>query len=507
MNIEEIPHKGIILIVDDTPTNLGVLFDFLADSGFKVLVARDGESAIQKVEYALPDLILLDVLMPGMDGFETCRCLKGNQATKDIPVVFMTALTETVDKIRGLNLGAVDYITKPLQHEEVLARVTSHLRIQNLTKKLKEQNVRLKQEIQERTRAEEALLKLKEELEERVEERTVELSQSNALLKQEIQERISTEAALQQSEARYREQAHQLELALRQLQQAQSQLIQSEQLALGQLVAGVAHEMNNPVNFIYGNITHADRYTQDLLHLLNLYTKELTNPGPTIIEEAQAIDLEFLLEDLPKLLGSMKVGAERIREIVQSLRNFSRVDEAQMKPVNIHDGLDSTLLILNNRLKSKSDYPGIQIVKEYGKLPPVECYAGQLNQAFMNLLSSVIDTLEEYDRKRSPEEIHFSRSTIRICTEVTDREFVTIQITDNGPGMTEEVRTRLFDPFYTPKTNGKSTKIGLALSYQIVVDKHGGQMQCISAPGQGTEFIIAIPIRQDLQKTPSFQSI
>jgi DNA-binding response OmpR family regulator len=313
MNIEEIPHKGIILIVDDTPTNLGVLFDLLADSGFKVLVARDGESAIQKVEYALPDLILLDVLMPGMDGFETCRCLKVNQATKDIPVVFMTALTETVDKIRGLNLGAVDYITKPLQHEEVLARVTSHLRIQNLTKKLKEQNVRLKQEIQERTRAEEALLKLKEELEERVEERTVELSQSNALLKQEIQERISTEAALQQSEARYREQAHQLELALRQLQQAQSQLIQSEQLALGQLVAGVAHEMNNPVNFIYGNITHADRYTQDLLHLLNLYTKELTNPGPTIIEEAQAIDLEFLLEDLPKLLGSMKVGAERIR--------------------------------------------------------------------------------------------------------------------------------------------------------------------------------------------------
>ncbi|MFE1745201.1 response regulator [Coleofasciculus sp. H7-2] len=507
MNVE-IPHKGIILIVDDTPTNLGILFDFLADSGFKILVARDGESAIQKVEYAPPDLILLDVLMPGMDGFETCRLLKANQATKDIPVIFMTALTETADKVRGLNLGAVDYITKPLQHEEVLARVTIHLSIQNLTKKLKEQNVRLEQEIQERTRVEEALLQLKEEQEERVEERTVELSQSNALLKQEIQERISTEAVLQQSEARYREQAHQLELAFRQLQQTQSQLIQSEQLAsLGQLVAGVAHEMNNPVNFIYGNVTHADHYTQDLMHLLNLYAKEFPNPGPTITEEAQAIDLEFLVEDLPKLLGSMKIGVERIREIVQSLRNFSRVDEAQMKPVNIHDGLDSTLLILNNRLKSKPDYPGIQIIKEYGKLPPVECYAGQLNQVFMNLLSSVIDTLEEYDRKRSPEEIHFSRSTIRICTEITDRGFVTIQITDNGPSMTEEVRTHLFDPFYTPKTNGKGTKIGLSLSYQIVVDKHGGQMQCISAPGQGTEFIMAIPIRQDLQKTPSFQSI
>ncbi|MBD1877651.1 response regulator [Coleofasciculus sp. FACHB-T130] len=505
---EEIPHKGIILIVDDTPINLGVLFDFLADSGFKILVARDGESAIQKGEYALPDLILLDVLMPGMDGFETCRQLKANQVTKDIPVIFMTALSETVDKVRGLSLGAVDYITKPLQHEEVLARITVQLSIQSLTKKLKEQNVLLEQEIQERTRVEKALLQLKEELEERVEERTLELSHSNALLKQEIQERISTEAVLQQSEARYREQAHQLELAFRQLQQTQGQLIQSEQLAsLGQLVAGVAHEMNNPVNFIYGNITHAERYTQDLLYLLNLYTKELTNPGPTILEEAQAIDLDFLVEDLPKLLGSMKIGAERIREIVQSLRNFSRVDEAQMKPVNIHDGLDSTLLILNNRLKSKADYPGIQIVKEYGKLPPVECYAGQMNQAFINVLSSVIDALEEYDHKRSPEEIHFSRSTIRICTEVTDRGFVTIQIIDNGPGIAEEVRPHLFDPFFTPKTNGKSTKVGLSLTYQIVVNQHGGQMQCISAPGQGTKFIIAIPIRQNLQKTPSFESM
>ncbi|MBD1898197.1 HAMP domain-containing histidine kinase [Coleofasciculus sp. FACHB-129] len=178
-----------------------------------------------------------------------------------------------------------------------------------------------------------------------------------------------------------------------------------------------------------------------------------------------------------------------------------------MKPVNIHDGLDSTLLILNNRLKSKADYPGIQIVKEYGKLPPVECYAGQMNQAFINVLSSVIDALEEYDHKRSPEEIYFSRSTIRIYTEVTDRGFVTIQIIDNGPGIAEEVRPHLFDPFFTPKTKGKGTKVRLSLSYQIVVDKHGGQMQCISAPGHGTKFIIVIPIRQNLRKTPSFESM
>jgi DNA-binding response OmpR family regulator len=333
-------ENGIILIVDDNPTNLGVLFDFLADSGFQVLVAQDGEDAIEQVEYALPDLILLDVLMPGMDGFETCQHLKAQESTKDIPVIFMTALSETVDKVRGLNLGAVDYITKPLQHEEVLARVKIHLSIRNLTKKLQEQNVHLEQEIQERTKAENALLKLTSELEERVEERTSALEQSNQLLQQEIQERICTEQALQESEARYREQANRLELAFRQLQQTQSQLVHSEKMSsLGQLVAGVAHEINNPVNFIYGNLTHAYQYTQDLLDLLNLYAKYTPSPLPEIQKLTEAIDLEFLSEDLPKLLSSMKVGADRIREIIQSLRIFSRVDEAQMKLVDIHAGL------------------------------------------------------------------------------------------------------------------------------------------------------------------------
>jgi DNA-binding response OmpR family regulator len=291
-------ENGIILIVDDNPTNLGVLFDFLADSGFQVLVAQDGEDAIEQVEYALPDLILLDVLMPGMDGFETCQHLKAQESTKDIPVIFMTALSETVDKVRGLNLGAVDYITKPLQHEEVLARVKIHLSIRNLTKRLQEQNVHLEQEIQERTKAENALLKLTSELEERVEERTVALFESNQLLQQEIQERICTEQALQESEARYREQANRLELAFRQLQQTQSQLVHSEKMSsLGQLVAGVAHEINNPVNFIYGNLTHAYQYTQDLLGLLNLYAKYTPSPLPEIQKLTEAIDLEFLSED------------------------------------------------------------------------------------------------------------------------------------------------------------------------------------------------------------------
>ncbi|GAB1542101.1 hypothetical protein NUACC21_47750 [Scytonema sp. NUACC21] len=382
--IQEKDKNNIILIVDDNPTNLGVLFDFLVDSGFLVLVAQDGEDAIEQVEYALPDLILLDVIMPGIDGFETCRCLKAKDITKEIPIIFMTALSETVDKVRGLNLGAVDYITKPLQYEEVLARVNIHLSLRNLTKRLQEHSVRLEREIQERLNAEQALLQLTAELEKRVAERTAELQAANQTLQQEINERILTEQALQQSEVRYREQARQLEIAFRQLQETQSQLVQSEKMSsLGQLVAGVAHEINNPVSFIYGNLVHANQYTQDLLYLLDLYGKYTLSLPPEVQQQIEAIDLEFLIEDLPKLLASMKIGAERIREIIRSLQNFSRVDEAGMKPVDIHEGLDSTLLILQNRLKANTNHSDIKVIREYGSLPLVECYAGQINQVFM----------------------------------------------------------------------------------------------------------------------------
>ncbi len=296
-------------------------------------------------------------------------------------------------------------------------------------------------------------------------------------------------------------QAQQLEQALQKLQRTQAHLVQSEKMSsLGQLVAGVAHEINNPVNFIYGNLVHASAYTQDLLNLIKIYQQEYPNPTPEVQGEIATIDLNFLIEDLPKLLDSMKVGAERICEIVGSLRNFSRIAEAEIKAVDIHEGLDSTLMILQNRLKSKSEHPGIQVIKEYSNLPRVECYAGQLNQVFMNLLANAIDAIDEQNERRTTEEIEANPSTIRLQTEVLNSKEVVIRIADNGPGMTQQVKARLFDPFFTTKPVGAGTGLGLSISYQIVVEKHGGQLHCFSQVGKGTEFVIQIPLSQPSKK-------
>jgi hypothetical protein len=261
--------------------------------------------------------------------------------------------------------------------------------------------------------------------------------------------------------------------------------------SLGQLIAGVAHEINNPVNFIYGNLRYVAEYAQDLLHLLEKYQKFLPVTPPELESELDNIDLEFIIQDLPKLLDSMKLGTGRIVEIVQSLKNFSRHDEAEMKAVNIHDGIDGTLMILHHRLKAAIRRPKIEIVKDYAKLPLIECYPGKLNQVFMNILANAIDALEE---GMGNEEISPPTGQITIRTEVLDNQWIVIRIADNGPGMKEEVIHRIYDPFFTTKDVGKGTGLGMAISYQIVVDKHGGMLKCRSQPGKGTEFWIQIPV-------------
>ncbi|MFN6496746.1 MAG: ATP-binding protein [Nostoc sp. DedQUE01] len=302
-------------------------------------------------------------------------------------------------------------------------------------------------------------------------------------------------------------QAEQLNQALHNLKQTQAQLIQTEKMSsLGQLVAGVAHEINNPVNFIYGNLTHVNEYTLGLLELVKLYQKSNTNPTNEVQAQIEAIELDFIVEDLPKILASMKIGANRIREIVLSLRNFSRLDEADMKPVNIHEGIDNTLLILQNRLKQTSGNPGIQIVKEYGDIPLVECYAGQLNQVFMNLISNAIDALDSYNNQRTPEDIEANPSQIIIRTNLRNSDRITIQIADNGSGITPAVKQRLFNPFFTTKPAGKGTGLGLAISAQIVTEKHNGAIWCVSEPGQGAEFWVEIPIWQSC-KLPTTNAV
>ncbi|HBB33712.1 MAG TPA: hybrid sensor histidine kinase/response regulator [Cyanobacteria bacterium UBA8803] len=458
--------KADILIIDDTPENLNLLSALLTEQGYKVRSVTKGSSGLRGAQAVPPDLILLDVNMPQMDGYEVCQHLKADERTCKIPVIFISALDDVLDKVKAFAVGGVDYITKPFQVEEVLARIENHLTIKRLSGQLQQQNIQLLLEIEERKRVEEAL---------------------------------------RQSETREREKAQALELTLDELKRTQAKLIQAEKLSsLGRMVAGVAHEINNSINFIHGNLTYASQYCQDLLELVQLYRKAYPNPIPDIGQLMSKIDLDFLVEDWSKVFNSMHGGTQRIQEIVLSLKNFSRLDEAELKPVDIHEGIDNSVLILQHRLKAEGNKGEIQVVKDYGQLPKVNCYASELNQVFMNLLDNAIDAL-----KTQPEP-----KVITIRTEVVSRpssivsdkehsttnneqlitDFGVIRIIDNGCGISEKVLPKIFDPFFTTKPVGSNRGLGLFTSHQIVVEKHGGQLNCISAPGQGTEFIVEIPL-------------
>lgn len=296
--------------------------------------------------------------------------------------------------------------------------------------------------------------------------------------------------ALQQAESLKKMQMQKEEIAqtLKELQITQSQLIQSEKMAgLGQLIAGLAHEINNPISFIYGNIPYLNNHIKDLLKLVRLYQNNYPQAPAEIQDQSAEIDLDFINDDLPKMLNSMMSGADRIRQLVISLRTFSRLDEAEMKPVNLHEGIDSTLSILQHRFQAQNHTPAIEVIKEYGELPAVVCYAAQMNQVFMNILTNALDGLKE-SLTLSPK--------IWIRTKVIDHNYLQISIADNGCGISENVCDRIFEPFFTTKEIGQGSGLGLSVSYQIIVEKHGGQIKCISELGKGCEFLIEIPIQQ-----------
>ncbi|WGV25577.1 sensor histidine kinase [Halotia branconii] len=433
MMTESVLQTMHILLVDDNPNNLKVLSEAIQGCGWKALMATDGESAIEQIEYAHPDLILLDVMMPGLDGFETCRRLKANAITQNIPIIFMTALSDATEKVKGLEIGAVDYITKPFQQEEVIARLKLHLKISHLTRTL----------------------------EQRVQERTAELSQS-----------------------------------LQKLQQTQLQLIQSEKMStLGQLVAGIGHEINNPIGFISGNCSHIQEYVNDLLRLINLQQQKLPDPDPEIAELVEEIDLDYLAEDLPKLLLSMQQGIGRLKDISLSLRTFARSDISSKVEFQIHEGINSTLMLLKHRLKDQGDRPKIEVITQYSELPPITCYPGQLNQVFMNIIANAIDAFDDLHQNSLDQEKGDCQNTITITTSCDrQQQTVSICIEDNALGMPPEVQTKIFEPSFTTKPVGKGTGLGLAISYQIIVDKHNGLINCLSTSSQGTKFIITLPI-------------
>ncbi|MBW4559592.1 MAG: response regulator [Mojavia pulchra JT2-VF2] len=411
-----------LLLIDDQIIIGEAVHRILApETDISVHYVSDPTQAIQKAISIEPTVILLDMVMPEIDGLMLLRWFRSHPVTRDIPIVMLSSKEEPKLKADAFTEGANDYLIKLPDAVELIARIRYHSRAYNNLKTLTNTTIKAQQ------------------------------------------------------------QAQQLENTLQQLQKTQVQLIQTEKMSsLGRMVAGLAHEINNPISFIQGNFNPLSSYIECLLNLIELYQQEYPNATSGIQEKITDINLDFIIEDLPKILSSMKIGTDRIREILLSLRNFSRLDQAEKKAVSIHDGIDSTLLILSHRLKQ-----GIEIIKNYGELPLVECYPAQLNQVFMNILSNAIDALLEQKSQ--------TQKQIVIQTETINSNKVRVTIKDNGPGIDLEIQSKIFDPFFTTKPVNKGTGLGLAISYQII-ENHHGNIHLTSRSEYGTEFAIEIPI-------------
>jgi two-component system NtrC family sensor kinase len=439
-----------ILIVDDE-TDLESLISQkfkkqISADEYQFIFARNGIEALTKLQlHPDIDMVLSDINMPEMDGLTLLATL--NHLFPSIKIVMISDCKD-IEKMRlSMNNGAFDFLIKPLDFKDLEITINKTL-----------------QQVQ--------------------------------ILKKKLQLQQKKEEKLQQSEKKFREQVQELQQELDDLKRDQVQLIQTEKMSsLSQLVAGIAHEINNPVNFISGNLIYVSDYIQELLTIIDLYQQNCPDPEPDLQSLLETIDLNFLSEDLFKIVSSMKVGSDRLRKIVLSLRNFSRLDESGIKQVNIHEGIDNTLMILQHRLKSRGTHEAIEVIREYGDLPLVECYPGELNQVFMHIINNAIDAFDVSDQE-SEYQPKFLNPSIWIRTEVLSSSSVVIQIKDNGSGMTESVKKRLFDPFFTTKPVGKGTGLGLAVSYQLIVEKHKGVLRCESEVGKGTSFWVEIPFYQ-----------